>query len=89
MVSKLNREDFRSCSLILDPDDFALGHDEPDPPPSDLIPREVWEGILTLPGDVAIRTRIAFRGCSLGTTVRAKASPDNWVFNSSRPCGKW
>jgi hypothetical protein len=56
MVSKLNPDDFRSCRLILDPDDFALGDDGPDPPPSDLIPRKVWEGIMTLPGDVAIRT---------------------------------
>jgi hypothetical protein len=65
MVSKLNSEDFRAYRLILDPDDFALGDEEPDPPPSDLIRRETWEGIMTLPGDVAIRatshqgTRIA------------------------------
>jgi len=56
MVSKLNPEDFRSYRLILDPDDFALGDEEPDPPPTDLVSREVWEGIMTLPGDVAIRT---------------------------------
>jgi hypothetical protein len=51
MVSKLNSEDFRSSRMILDPDDFALGDEEPDPPPSDLIAREVWEGIMTLPGE--------------------------------------
>jgi len=56
MVSKLNSEDFRSSRMILDPDDFALGDEEPDPPPSDLIAREVWEGIMTLPGDLAIHT---------------------------------
>lgn len=56
MVSKLDPEDFRACRRILDPDDFALGGDEPDPPPTDLITKDAWYGIMDLPGDVAIRT---------------------------------
>jgi hypothetical protein len=56
MVSRLNPEDFRAYRLILDPDDFAIGDDEPNSAPTDLISQHVWEAITTLPGDVAIRT---------------------------------
>ena len=56
MVSRLNPEDFRAYRLILDPDDFAIGDDEPNPAPTDLIPQDAWEAVTTLPGDVAIRT---------------------------------
>jgi len=56
MVSKLNPKDFRAYRLILDPDDFAIGDDEPNSAPTDLISQYVWEAITTLPGDVAIRT---------------------------------
>jgi hypothetical protein len=56
LVSKLNPQDFRAHRLVLDPCDFALGDDEPDQEPTDLISQDVWEHITTLPGDVAIRT---------------------------------
>lgn len=56
MVIKLNSNDFRSQRLILEPSDFALGPDEPEPEPTDLISEDAWNGIMTLPGDVAIRT---------------------------------
>jgi hypothetical protein len=56
MVIKLNSNDFRSQRLILEPSDFALGTDEPEPEPTDLISESAWNGIMTLPGDVAIRT---------------------------------
>jgi hypothetical protein len=56
MVIKLNSNDFRAQRLILEPSDFALGTDEPDPEPTDLISESAWNGIMTLPGDVAIRT---------------------------------
>lgn len=56
MVSKLDPNDFRAHRTILDPSDFALGSDVPDPPPTDLIREGAWNGIMTLPGDVAIRT---------------------------------
>jgi hypothetical protein len=56
MVSRLNPEDFRAYRLMLDPDDFAIGDDELNSAPTDLISQDVWEAITTLPGDVAIRT---------------------------------
>lgn len=56
MAKKVSLSDFRAVRRILEPDDFALRGEEPDPPPSDLIPEETWDGIVTLPDDVAIRT---------------------------------
>ncbi len=56
MGHKLDLSDFRAQRSVLDPDDFALGSEEPDPPPTDLISEDVWNGIMTLPDDVAIRT---------------------------------
>ncbi len=49
-------EDFRSRRYVFDPEDFAWGPEEPDPPPSDLIEEDVWSGIMHLTDDVAIRT---------------------------------
>lgn len=56
MVRKLDPRDFRAHRKVLDPSDFALGDDDPDPPPTDLVREEVWDGIMTLASDVAIRT---------------------------------
>jgi hypothetical protein len=56
MVHPLDPKDFRAGRLILDPEDFALGDDELDSSPTDLISEDPWNGIMTLPGDVAIRT---------------------------------
>jgi hypothetical protein len=49
-------DDFRAVRIVLEPNDFAIGSEEPDPPPSDLISLETWRGITGLPDDVAIRT---------------------------------
>ncbi|KVC95997.1 hypothetical protein WI78_18390 [Burkholderia ubonensis] len=56
MVRPLDFDDFRARRKVLEPDDFASSDGEPDPPPSDLISEEAWDGIMTLPCDVAIRT---------------------------------
>ena len=56
MVIKLNSNDFRSQRFILEPSDFALGGDEPGQAPTDLMSENAWNRIMTLPGDVAIRT---------------------------------
>jgi hypothetical protein len=56
MVRKLNPDDFRAARRVLEPDDFALSDENPDPPPTDLIAESAWQGITDLPGDVAIRT---------------------------------
>lgn len=56
MTKKLSYSDFRAVRVVLEPEDFALGSDEPDPPPSDLVSEKTWHGIMNLPDDVAIRT---------------------------------
>jgi hypothetical protein len=55
-MKPLDLSDFRACRLTLEPDTFAIGPDEPDPPPSDLIDRETWQSTMSLPDDVSIRT---------------------------------
>jgi hypothetical protein len=56
MVHRLPLTDFRARRSVLDPDDFAGGDDLPDPPPSDLIDPDTWQGIVGLPDDVSVRT---------------------------------
>jgi hypothetical protein len=56
MTKALSQSDFRAIRIVLEPEDFALGGDEPDPPPSDLIAEKTWHGMMDLPDDVAIRT---------------------------------
>jgi len=56
MAKHLPISDFRAVRVVLEPDDFALSSPEPDPPPSDLISKKAWSGIMNLPDDVAIRT---------------------------------
>lgn len=55
-MKPLDSNDFRSFRLVLEPDDFAEGSDQPNAAPSDLIDKETWEGIVALPDDVSIRT---------------------------------
>lgn len=56
MVRPLDPSDFRAHRKILEPDDFALCDGETDPSPTDLISEVAWDGIMTLPDDVAVRT---------------------------------
>ena len=56
MSHPVTLEDFRARRFVLDPEDFAWGSNEPDPEPSDRINKEIWDGIIHLPDDVAIRT---------------------------------
>lgn len=69
MSKKLPLTDFRACRTVLEPEDFALGGHEPDPPPSDLISERVWSGVTGLPDDVAIRTS-DHNGTALGEAYR-------------------
>lgn len=55
-MKHLPEYDFRSRRWILEPEDFALGSDEPDGPPNDLIDAKTWESIVSLQDDVSIRT---------------------------------
>src|SRR6266550_3888470 len=60
MAKPLTTEDFRAVRVVLEPSDFALGAELPEPPPRDLISREIWNHIVRLPDDVAIRTSNEF-----------------------------
>jgi hypothetical protein len=55
MTKKLSLDDFRAVRHVLEPSDFALGDEEDDPSPTDQIEPEIWNGIMHLPDDVAIR----------------------------------
>lgn len=54
MAKKLPITDFRAVRNKLEPHEFAISNRQ-DVPPSDLIEREIWEGIVVLPEDVSIR----------------------------------
>lgn len=54
MTKKLPLADFRAVRSVLEPHEFASGGQAA--PPSDLVDREVWNGIMHLPEDVSITT---------------------------------
>ena len=56
MVRNMDLDDFRAVRRVLEPCDFAVTDGKPDSPPTDLIDREAWEHVMTLPGHVAITT---------------------------------
>ncbi len=53
-VQRWQVRDFRARRRLLDPEDFAIGGENP--PPSDLVAEDVWRNVMSLPDDVAIRT---------------------------------
>jgi hypothetical protein len=55
-MKELPNSDFRATRLILEANDFALGGDEEEPAPTDLIKPAVWTTLTSLPDDVAIRS---------------------------------
>jgi len=58
--------DFRSSRTKLDPDCFALHPEGPEPEPTDIIEKEIWDGIIWLTDDVSLRTSDDF-----GTELKA------------------
>ena len=54
MPKKLPLRDFRAVRSKLEPHEFAISEGQ-DVLPSDLVDREVWDGIMHLPEDVSIR----------------------------------
>jgi len=54
MVQRLPFTDFRAVRSKLEPHEFAINEGQ-DVPPSNLVSPEVWNGIMHLPEDVAIR----------------------------------
>jgi hypothetical protein len=55
-MKALPDSDFRSRRLVLEPEDFALGPEDPDSPPSDLVDEETWRSMTSLQDDVSVRT---------------------------------
>ena len=49
------KDDFRKSRLKLSPNSFAI-ESKTDPPPSDLIDKDTWNSIVSLPDDVSLRT---------------------------------
>jgi len=72
MARFLELNDFRSRRRVLDPDDFALGSDVPDPDPTDLIDQETWNEVQTLPSDVSIRTT-SYQGGAIRRMTQLKS----------------
>jgi len=55
MTTKMPLADFRAVRCTLDPDEFAFSEGD-DQPPTDLLPENVWHGLVDLRDDVAVRT---------------------------------
>lgn len=77
MTKNMDLDDFRAIRRVLEPDDFALTDGKPDPPPTDLIDRESWEHIMTLPGHVAITTT-SYQGSRISLMNDLSSE---WVFS--------
>jgi len=81
MSEKLQLADFRAVRSKLEPDDFAISEGQ-DAPPSDLISKDVWDGIMHLPEDVSIRisdhngTRLRLMHELWGDWIKGIGDPD-------------
>ncbi len=53
MSKPLHYSDFRAVRYIQEEHEYASGGEES--PPSDLVERDVWDGIMHLPDDIAVR----------------------------------
>lgn len=76
----LARGDFRRIRRYLTPRLFAWpDDDEPQtyPPPSDLIPEERWDHVMTLPTDVALKSS-SYEGSAI---ARLAALESQWIFS--------
>jgi hypothetical protein len=88
MTKQLPLTDFRAVRSVLEPHEFALSEGQ-DPPPSDLIDKETWDGIMHLPEDVSIRIsdhnglRFKLMHSLWGDWVKAIGNPDapDEIFN--------
>ena len=76
--------DFRRLRRYLAPWLFALpGGDEGKiyPPPSDLVPEETWDGVMTLPTDVALKSS-SYEGSLIS---RLATLHSEWIFSWPDP----
>ncbi len=55
-MSEEEKRDFKSIREKLPPESFLIHPDGPNPPPEDLIDKEVWDHINWLTNDVSLRT---------------------------------
>lgn len=84
MSKKLALAVFRAVRSKLEPHEFAISEGQ-DVPPSDLIEKNIWDGIMHLPEDVSIRisdhngTRLRLMH-GLGRGYRRSTRPDE-IFN--------
>jgi hypothetical protein len=84
----LPEDDFRRVRSYLAPHAFATWRmDEPDEPdawpfPTDVISRDDWDGFMTLPTDVVLKTT-SYEG-TWASTVHRLASDWIWAFRRSR-----
>jgi hypothetical protein len=53
VTQRWQENDFRASRKLLDPEVFLNGSN---PPPSDLVDKQIWEGIMNLPDHVSITT---------------------------------
>lgn len=56
MPKPLPLDDFRAVRIILENADFADAPAGPDPPARDLVDKDTWNSIVTLPDDVSVQT---------------------------------
>ncbi|CAB3773915.1 MULTISPECIES: hypothetical protein [Burkholderia] len=81
MSKKLLLTDFRAVRSKLEPHDFAISEGQ-DVPPSDLISKNVWDGIMHLPEDVSLRisdhngTRLRLMYNLWGDWIKAIGEPN-------------
>jgi len=56
MPKPLPLSDFRAIRIVLENEDFALVPEKSDRPPLNLVDKQTWDSIVTLPDDVSFRT---------------------------------
>jgi hypothetical protein len=78
----LPEEDFRRLRRYLAPWLFLGGKEGTTyPPPSDLMPEERWDGVMTLPTDVALKTT-SYEG---SLAARLEELQSDWIFSWPQP----
>ncbi len=80
MPRYLPPSDFRARRKVLTRNDFGIAS-APEPAPSDLIDKKVWQSLVILPEDVAIRTS-SHQGTTLAQLDELSSA---WIFSTRMP----
>ncbi len=80
MPRYLPPSDFRARRKVLTRNDFGIAPG-PEPPPSDLIDKRVWQSLVILPDDVAVRTS-NHQGSTLAQLDELSSA---WLFSTRMP----